>query len=412
MPKPTARKIAFTKAALQGLPVPAEGRVYYHDERTAGLCLAVTATGTRTFYVYKWHDRPVRIRLGRWPVTSIDQARKLAEAAVGDMAKGKDVAAERRDGRHAPTLGDAFAYFLEYHSKPHKRSWERDEWEYDRFLQPWASRRLTTIKRADVQALHARIGQDSGHYAANRLLSLLSSILNKATDIGFKGENPCRGVQKFKETPRDRFLHGDEAARFFAALAEEADPFPDIIAMLLLTGARKGNVLGMRWLDLNLAAGLWRIPGEVAKAGEVIVVPLLPQAVAILERRRYLGPASSMWVFPSTGRTGHLVEVRHAWARIVQRAELSDLRPHDLRRTLGSHMAMQGASLLIVGKALGHRQPSTTAIYARLQVDPVRAAMTAGAEAIFAAVANGAESPEALALPAPDSEGGDSDGQS
>jgi integrase len=122
----------------------------------------------------------------------------------------------------------------------------------------------------------------------------------------------------------------------------------------------------------------------VAKAGETIVVPLSPPAIEIL-RDRLATANGSPWVFPSKGRTGHLTEPKSAWKRIIDRAGLSDVRLHDLRRTLGSWMTMGGASLPIVGKMLGHRQPATTAIYARLQVDPVRKSVNAATEAMLAA---------------------------
>jgi integrase len=143
----------------------------------------------------------------------------------------------------------------------------------------------------------------------------------------------------------------------------------------------------MAWADVNLDLGLWRIPAAQAKAGETIVVPLVPAAVDILNRRRDASE-SNPWVFPSTARkksaSGHFEEPKFIWRRIIERAELSDVRLHDLRRTLGSWMAMGGAGLPIVGKMLGHRQLSTTEIYARLQIAPVRQSAESAATAMLA----------------------------
>jgi len=260
-----------------------------------------------------------------------------------------------------------------------------DERQYKAFLEPWARRRLGSIKRSEVVRLHAKIGSENGPYAANRVLSLLSAMFNKSREIGWEGKNPCKDIKRFKETPRDRFIQGDELPRFFEALTEEPEPFADFFALSLLLGCRKSNLMAMAWADINLDSAVWRIAPDKAKGGEVILVPLQLQAVEILRRRRELSGESS-WVFPSArSKTGHVTEVKASWARILKRAGLTDLRVHDLRRSLASWMAMEGTSLLIVGKALGHRQASTTQLYARLQVDPVRTAMTAAAQAMLKA---------------------------
>jgi integrase len=380
-----ATRLAFSKGRLEGLPIPEGGQAQYHDTGCPGLCLRVSCGGSRTFVRYgKIGGRPTRVFLGHFPEMSVEQARKACRAVGGDIAKGLDPHAQRLAKRREHTLQGLWEHWLEVHAKPHKRSWKEDQRQYEVFLKPWGSRQLSSIHKTDVQALHAKIGRENGPYAANRMLALLGAMYAKAPDIGFTGDNPTKGIVKFKEEPRDRFLQGDEVGQFFQALAQAPDPYPDFFALCLLTGARRGNVQAMRWADLNLDSGLWRIDATEAKAGEVIVVPLLPQAVEIL-RRRHEARNGSEYVFPSRGRTGHLVEVKRAWQGILARAGLSDLRVHDLRRSIGSWMAIQGASLLMIGKALGHRELRSTAIYARLSTDPVRGAMTAGAEAMLAA---------------------------
>ena len=200
-------------------------------------------------------------------------------------------------------------------------------------------------------------------------------MFNKASDMGFRGENPAKGVKRFKETKRDRFLERDELPAFFQALlAEPNEALRDFFLLCLLTGARRGNVQAMRWEDMDLTAGRWRIPET--KSGVPVVVPLCDPALAILQNRRKAANGSP-WVFPGRGKTGHLIGPKSAWARILKRAGLSDLRPHDLRRSLGSWQAMGGASLPIIGKSLGHTQAATTQIYARLQTDSVRASVAA-----------------------------------
>jgi integrase len=250
-------------------------------------------------------------------------------------------------------------------------------------LKRWASRPLSGIRKADCQALHSRVGREHGRYAANRLLALLRAMFNKADGVGYEGPNPTAGIKKFPEEKRDRFLHGHELKAFFQSLADEPNAtLRDYFAVALFTGGRKSNVLAMRWEDVDLAAGIWRIPET--KSGIPVVVPLTAPVLAILQARQETTNGCP-WVFPGRGKTGHLVEPKTAWKRIIERAGLEDVRPHDLRRSLGSWMAMTGAGLPLVGKMLGHTQAQTTQIYARLAVDPVRQAAEAATTAMLSA---------------------------
>ena len=150
--------------------------------------------------------------------------------------------------------------------------------------------------------------------------------------------------------------------------------------LALYTGARKGNILAMRWDEVDTQRAAWRIP--VAKNGDPLVLPLEPLELAILARRR--GAIKGPWVFPgrADSETGHLVDGRKPWERIRDRAGLVDFHVHDLRRTHGSLMADTGASLPIIGRALGHKDSDSTAIYARLDLGPVREAKRAALAAL------------------------------
>ena len=150
---------------------------------------------------------------------------------------------------------------------------------------------------------------------------------------------------------------------------------------MLFTGARKMNVLSMRWEDVHLERALWTIP--LTKSGDSQRVPLAPAAVELLTRRRERSNGS-IYVFPGT-RKPHRTDVKSAWDRIRAAASLEDVRLHDLRRTLGSWQAAAGVSLPIIGKSLGHRDVQTTQIYARLDLDPVRQAVTTATTAMLAA---------------------------
>ena len=161
--------------------------------------------------------------------------------------------------------------------------------------------------------------------------------------------------------------------------AEPSETIRDFIYISLLTGARKSNVMAMAWADIDLDAATWTIPDT--KSGQPVTLPLVPDAVRILASR----PHNSQHVFPSRIGTGHLVSPQKAWRSILNRAGLKDLRVHDLRRTLGSWQAAQGTSLPIIGRSLGHSSTASTAVYARVHLDPVREAMTSATAAIVAA---------------------------
>ncbi|MHB1926981.1 MAG: site-specific integrase [Leptospirillum sp.] len=160
----------------------------------------------------------------------------------------------------------------------------------------------------------------------------------------------------------------------------ENPAFKDFILLSLFTGARKSNVLSMRWKDIDFERNVWKIPGELSKNGDPMQIPLGPDVLDILRRRR--AETSSVFVLPGPGAKGHYMEPKRAWGTLLKRAKLEDLRIHDLRRSMGSWMTIGGTSLPIVGKALGHKTSQATSIYARLNLDPVRAAMDQAVEAM------------------------------
>jgi integrase len=155
----------------------------------------------------------------------------------------------------------------------------------------------------------------------------------------------------------------------------------DLFMLALLTGARKMNVAAMRWEDINLSRQEWRIPDT--KNDEPHTVPLVPEAITLIKRRKK--KQSTDFVFPSDSVSGHIVSPKKAWREIMLQAGVTDLRIHDLRRTLGSWQAVQGASLPIIGKSLGHKTATATQIYARLNLDPVRASMERATTAMLLA---------------------------
>ena len=354
-----------------------------HDAKTPGLCLHVTEQDVRTFYLYKKIEgRPQRIRIGRFGEISIEQARRAAGKFSGDIATGINPQQAKMAKRAEMTLGELWGWFLEHHAKPRKRSWKTDEGRWDNDLKHWAGKRLADISYGDVQALHNKIGGTDHHAHANRVLALLSTMLNKAKLIGYDGPNPTKDVERFQEASRERFLGPDELPKLLSALdaPETSEMWRDFYKLALLTGARRGNLLAMRWEDIHLDRGEWKIPDKSSKSGFSMTIPLVPEALAILNKRKNNG---SEWVFPGPGKTGHVQEPRRTWEAILKRAGLTDVRIHDLRRTVGSWMAAGGASLPTIGKMLGHRNASTTQIYARLDLTSVKTAVTSATAAMM-----------------------------
>jgi integrase len=230
---------------------------------------------------------------------TVVEARKLTTEAVAAFQRGDDPREQKRRDRNSATLGDLFAYCLQHHAKQHKRTWRDDQAQYDRYLKKgWGSRKLNTIGRPDVQRLHVKIGEDHGHYAANRLRSLLHKMFALAIDDGLHdGPDPVQGVARYREKSRDRFLVADELKAFFGALAdEENEMVRDYLLLALLVGARRSNLRAMRWEDIDLQRVVWTVPDT--KAGDSLVLPLSPAALDVLSRRAEQS-SGSPWVFPA-----------------------------------------------------------------------------------------------------------------
>lgn len=389
MDKSGTKRINFTVKNLEAVRCPPfADRIYVYDTHTRHLAFCVTNNGERRFYLYyKFMGRPQRYKLGVYPGLTVEQARTAAAIANGKIANGVNPQAEKRAARREATFGEIFTHYLDTHAKLHKRTWREDEAKYRLHLQDWKNRRARDITRHDVNALKARIGKDAPG-AANRVLALLSCVFNKAADI-IGNHNPTQGVARYPEKQRERFLQGDELPRFFAALKEEPSAtMRDFFELCLWTGARRGNVMAMRWENVNLESGVWTIPHEQSKAGHSMMVYLSAKAVEVLKRRQeeQEGAEKPEWVFPAHSASGHLEEPKKAWEALLRRAQLEGVWIHDLRRTLGSWQASTGANLPTIGKSLGHRNIATTAIYSRLNLDPVRQSVDTATAAIMAKV--------------------------
>ena len=373
----------FTKKSLDALPLPEKGkRLYIYDTKVRGLELMVTDQGSKSFKVYrKLNDKPIRVTLGKYPEMTIENARRAAQKVLAELNLGKNPNEEKKKLRAETTFGEMFELFMERYSKLRKKTWKYDERDVPRFLSHWFRKKLSAISKQEVQALHEKIGKENGMYQANRLLARIHIIYNKAIEWGWEGGNPAQGIKKFKEKSRDRFLHPDELPRFFESLdAESNDTIRDYIYVSLFTGVRRSNVLAMRWEDIQFERREWLVPET--KNGEPLRVHLIETIIDIL-KNRHEKYGRRDWVFEGLGETGHLMEPKAGWKRILDRANIKDLRLHDLRRTLGSWQAATGANSFMIGQSLGHKSSQSTAVYARLNLDPVRDSVEKATQAML-----------------------------
>lgn len=403
-----SNRLLFTKTAILALPTPPQGqRSTYYDEKVQKLAVRITAAGSRTFYVVKRTDTGMAwLKLGLFPDMTVENARRAAEKVLGQFAEGSNPAEEKRAEKAAMTLGEAFdRYMLEYASpRGVKRTddmralWERclgdlpdlpaKKHGRKRTKHPagvnWQNRKIEKIQTSDVRSLHSAIGATHSTMS-NRVVELLSTVFNRAIEWGHKGANPTKGVKAFGETKRDRFMQPEEFPRFLEALAADTnEAFKAFVLLSLLTGARRENVLGMRWDQVSFDRRVWRIPDNTSKNGEPILIPLSKEAIEILVARKEEA-GDSPFVFPAESASGYMTPPKKRWATLMERAGLSDLHIHDLRRTMGSWMAIGGASLLVIGKLLGHKSVDATMIYSRLHIDPVRDSMERATAAMLSA---------------------------
>lgn len=377
---------------------PVHGQRFLRDAKVQGLALRISRGGSKAWvWEGRARGRVRRVTLGRHPAVSLPNARTKALAMAAAVADGRDPAAERARQRGELTFGAFAETYLERHATPRKRSAGEDQRMLRDVLPPnagdekrgpspipstWKNRRLSDITRAEVAQLHARLQRDRGLYTANRVLALLRTMFNLAERWGtFHAENPVAGIRMFREEKRDRFLNPDELKRTLAAIDEEPDwRWKAYFKLSLLLGPRRSELLSARWVDIDLQTFTWRLP--TTKAGRSHLLPLPTAAVAILESLP--SRAQSEWLFPSsTAASGHLEEPKKAWQRIRSQADVKDVRIHDLRRTLGSWLAANRYGLPLIGRVLNHSQPSATAIYARVDLEPVRAALEANAQAML-----------------------------
>jgi integrase len=244
--------------------------------------------------------------------------------------------------------------------------------------------KVTEVRHTDIERLHHRIA-DAAPYRANRTVAVLSKMFTLAVKWEMRADNPARGIERAPEEKRERFLSPAEIAHLGEVLAVHSErASANAVRLLLLTGARRGEVLGAMWDQFDLGTGVWIKPAATTKQAKVHRVPLSAPALALLSemraesdkeqgRRAKYGLPAIPFLFPGK-RERSLQDIRQFWASACSKAGISGARLHDMRHTYASILASSGLSLPIIGALLGHTQASTTQRYAHLLDDPLRAA--------------------------------------
>jgi integrase len=370
--------IKLTDGIVKALPAPTDrGQEITWDSAVAGFGLRVTAAGARAFILnYRTRlGRGRRYTIGSFPDWKTAAARAEAAELKKLVDRGGDPLGEIQAGRAAPTVNDLCERFIT-EVLPRNRPSTQKEYRLQiaSDIRPRLGRlKVANVTFSDVDALHRSITARAP-YRANRCVALLSRLFSMAIRWHWRADNPCKGVERNQEHKRRRYLSPDELARLTEALAGLHDQqSADIIRLLLLTGARRGEVLAARWDDIDLAAGVWNKPGATTKQKTEHAVPLSDAALRLILGVRRRVPADAEWVFPAPDGF-HRREVKASWAAVCRAANINGARVHDLRHTYASVLASAGLSLPVIGALLGHTQASTTHRYAHLFDDPLRAA--------------------------------------
>jgi integrase len=401
-------------ASIGRLPAPAKGNKVYYDDDVAGFGVRVTAKGAKAF-IFNYRTkagRERRITIGRDPNWTIGAARAKAKQLRRLVDDGGDPLGDIAEVRAAPTVADLCDRFIAEHL-PKKRPSTVDA--YQRILKLHvrphfgAHTKVADVRFEDIDKLHGAVSKNGGPYIANRTVAVLGKMFSLAIRWHMRADNPVKGIERNSESKRKRYLSGEELAALTAALATHPDKqIANIIRVLLLTGARRGEVLAMRWDDVELNKkdekgndiGVWTKPGSTTKQKTDHVVPLSAPARQLLSE---IGDALGKrprgeYVFPGGGETGHVVAIKKGWASLCKAAGINGLRIHDLRHSFASQLASSGASLPLIGALLGHSNPATTARYAHLFDDPQRAAVER-VGAIIGAAGKGAKKPAEFPAP-------------
>ena len=362
-----------------------------YDGQVPGFGIRVQPGGTKTYVVlYRFAHHRRCVSLGHHGVTTPEQARTSAINILARVRNGEDPAARRQSGGHVTTVSGLAKRFDEEHiavrlKLSSARSY-RDNLR--RHVLPAIGKlRAAEVTRADVAKLHHDLRHS--RYQANRSLALMSKMFNLAEVWGVRPghSNPCWGIKKYPEEKRERFLSTDELARLGEALRQsekegiETQSSINAIRLLVFTGCRLSEIQTLKWDYVDLDNGVLRLPDSKTGAKVVHIGGAAVRVLADIGKIE-----NNPWVITGRRPGSRLTDLQHPWRRIRARADIADVRIHDLRHTFASVAVASGKGLPIIGKMLGHTQVQTTARYAHLAADPVKQATADVSASIEAAL--------------------------
>ena len=350
--------------------------VDYYDERIPGLLMKVLPSGRKTYYIRYKDKRKVssQRKLGNAVILTLSDARALARRKLAEIAMGADPFSLIQSNP-SPTLEKFAASDYIPYVKTYKKSWEMDISRIRNHLLPYfGAMRMSDIEKRDVVQL---INDQLPSYkpgSINRVIILLRYMFNLAIKWEVEGvsRNPTAGIPLLKEDNHvERFLSSEEAKALLIAIKNSKNPMlQHIISMLILTGARKREVLDAKWEDFDMERKIWRIP--TTKAGKARIVPLSDTASVLLIKLRQRKRCAHAFANPATLKP--YSSVYYSWHTARKEAGLSDVRVHDLRHSFASLLVNAGRSLYEVQTLLGHTQIKTTQRYAHLSTTSLRSA--------------------------------------
>ena len=371
---PRRSTLTLCGRAVDRLSVEGGDRIFW-DRELAGFGVRVYPSGRKVYVVQsRARGGPRRVTLGTHGELTTTQARLRAAQAIDRIKRGEEPAAP--PAQAGTTIADLAARYLSAHvaqnCNAHTAGIYRGSLE-NHILPALGMMPLAMVETAHVAALHYRLRETPR--AANRALSVLSKMFSLAAAWGLvaDGTNPCRGVRKYKEKKRERFLTRDEYRRLGQTLVEaeaeaeagiEGAVSPYAIAalrLLMLTGCRLNEILTLRWDDIDRTAGEFRL--RDGKTG-ARMVPLTPTAETVLAGIARV--PNNPWVIVGKKPGTHLSTITADWYRLRAHAGLDDVRIHDLRHSYASRALAAGESLSMIGKLLGHADIQSTARYAHL----------------------------------------------
>ena len=370
-------KLDLTQAFVKNTKVPESfNGIDHYDERMPGLLLKVLPSGRKTYYIRYKNPKKINCqrKIGNAEILSLSQARALARRKLAEIAMGEDPFKDAPVNL-SPTL-EAFAKndYIPY-VKTYKKSWEMDISRIRNHLLPYfGTMCMKDIEKRDVVQLINDQLPDYKPGSINRVIILLRYMFNLAIKWEIEGvfRNPTAGIPLLKENNQvERFLSAEEAKALLIAIKASKNPMlQHIVSMLILTGARKREVLDAKWEDFDMERTSWRIPNT--KAGKARIVPLSDTAAALLTKLRKKKRSPYAFANPITLKP--YKSIYYSWHTARKEAGLDDVRIHDLRHSFASFLVNAGRSLYEVQTLLGHTQIKTTQRYAHLSTTSLRAA--------------------------------------